>query len=144
MNENPLAAPPAPPLACSKIVYRAAMDESWFSKDASEVDAAAFFKRGRHDSHGLSVGLTEYAYRRYLSGPVAGVISVHVGHVRDVRDAELKDALDVVIDDAPHGNITNIPDKPKSGPRRKLAERIASQLAKTAARVHLVFDPPHN
>lgn len=69
---------------------------------------------------------------------------MHVGHVRDVRDPELRNPLDVTIDDSPHGNIENVPDKPKSGPRRKLAERVASQLAKTAARVHLIFDPPHN
>ena len=64
--------------------------------------------------------------------------------MRDIRDAELAGLLDVIIDNAPHGNIVNVPDRPKSGPRRRLAERIASQLAKTAAKIHLVFDPPHN
>jgi hypothetical protein len=140
MNENP----PNPPLPCDRIVYRVALEDTWFSPDRQEVDAAAFFRRLKWDENGISIGETEYAYRDYLRNDVYGVISVHVGHVRDVADPELVDPLDVIIDDPPHGNIAHVPFKKKSGPQRRLAERIASRLAKTAARVHLVFDPPHN
>ena len=78
MNENPLGNLPAdaePSLPCGTIVYRAALEATWLSLEKDQVDAHAFFKRGKHDSHGLSVTLTEYGYREYLSGPVAGVIS---------------------------------------------------------------------
>ncbi len=147
MNQNPPDNPPAdpnPPLPCETIVYRAALEETWFTPDKQEVDAAAFFRRKGIDDIGISIGVTEYAYRRYLKHAIYGIISVHVGHVRDVADPELLARLDVQIDDHPHGNIVNVPFKERKGPRRKLAERVASQLARTAGRVHLVFDPLHN
>jgi hypothetical protein len=135
---------PDNPLACEFIVFRAALEESWFSSDPQEVDSAAFYRRKGVDDDGVSIGVSSYSYRSYLKNPIFGIISVHVGHVRDVNDAELPSALDVEIDDPPHGNIINVPFKEKRGPRRRLAERIASLLARQAARVHEVFDPPHN
>src|SRR5882724_11661433 len=140
MNENPLADPPPPanPLPCETIVYRAAMDESWFSKDKTEVDAIAFHRRERRDPTGLTIGLHDRFYRDGLTRPIAGVISVHVGHVRDVGD-ELEVVLDVVIDRAPHGNILGLPFA--KSPNRKIAERIASLLARKAARPHEIFVP---
>lgn len=146
MNENPLADLPAnpDPLPCDTLVYRAALDETWFSPDQEEVDAAAFYRRKGIDIDGVSIGATEYTHRLYLHNPIEGIISVHVGHVRDVKDPELSAHLDVVIDDYPHGAIINVPFKEKSGPRRRHADRIASLLAKNAARVHEIFDPPHN
>lgn len=147
MNENPLAnlpAAPEEPLTGETVVYRAALDVTWFTPDKQKVDAAAFFRRLKRDEDGVSISTTQYAHRGYLSGPIAGVISVHVERVRQVGDSELEHALDVVIDNRPHGNITNVPFKYRSGPRRKLAERIASLLARNAAAVHEVFDPPHN
>jgi hypothetical protein len=136
---------PDNPLVCESIVYRAALEESWFSSDPQEeVDSAAFYRRRGVDNDGISIGVTPYSYRSYLKNPIFGIISVHVGHVRDVNDLELVTTLDVNIDDAPHGNIINVPFKERKGPRRRLAERIASLLARQAARVHEVFDPPHN
>ncbi|HUS11295.1 MAG TPA: hypothetical protein VMZ30_12585 [Pyrinomonadaceae bacterium] len=135
---------PDQPLACESIIYRAALEETWFSSDPPEVDAAAFYRRKGMDNDGISIGVSPYSYRSYLKNPIFGIISVHVGHVRDVNDPELLTALDIDIDDAPHGNIINVPFKERKGPRRRLAERIASLLARQAARVYEVFDPPHN
>jgi hypothetical protein len=133
---------PDHPLDCTTIVYRAALDQSWIS--STGVDAAAFYRRKGVDSDGISIGVSPYSYRSYLKNPIFGIISVHVGHVRDVTVPELPLPLNVEIDDDPHGNIINVPFKEKRGPRRKLAERIASLLARQAARPHEVFDPPHN
>jgi hypothetical protein len=140
MNENPLADPPTPPgLPCNTIVYRAAMDESWFSADNAEVDAIAFHRRERRDPTGLSIGRHDRFYRGHLTRPIAGVISIHVGHVRDVGD-ELGIALDVAIDADPHGNILGLPFA--KSPTRREAERVASLLARRAARPHEIFNPP--
>jgi len=148
MNENPLANLPAEPVELlnnEASVYRAALDETWFSPDKTGVDAAAFYRRVKRDESGLSIGTYPYAHRESdLRRPIAGVISVSVGRTRDVRDAELEEPLDVVIDNPPHGNITNVPYKVKSGPRRRLAERVASLLARNAATVREIFNPPHN
>jgi hypothetical protein len=148
MNENPLADVPHEnplPLACTDRVYRAALDPTWFSQDGTRVDQEAFYRRrGRADAHGVSIGVAPHSYQAFLREPIAGVISVHVGHVRDVVDPELLHALDVEINDHPHGNIINVPPKEKSGPRRKFADRIASLLARTAARPHEIFNPMHN
>lgn len=135
---------PDNPLACESIVYRASLDESWISSNPPEVDPAAFYRRKDRDDDGISIGISPYSYRSYLKNPIYGIISVHVGHVRDVTDAELLSALDVDIDDPPHGIIINVPFKERKGPRRRLADRIASLLARQAARVYEVFDPPHN
>jgi hypothetical protein len=51
-----------------------------------------------------------------------GVVSLHVGRVRDL-------GLDVVVDEAPHANITGLPRQTDDVLR---AERLASQLAKQA------------
>ncbi len=141
MNENPLAdLPPSDnPLPCETIVYRAAMDESWFSEDKTEVDAIAFHRRERRDPTGLTIGLHDRFYRGNLTRPIAGIISIHVGHVRDVGN-ELEVGLDVVIDDTPHGNILGLPFA--KSPTRRQAERIASLLARRSARPHEIFDPP--
>lgn len=149
MPDNPLANPPSAEviqaLTNEASVYRAALDETWFSPDKTEVDLAAFYRRLKWDDSGLSIGTSSYAHRETeLRRPIAGIISVSVGSVRDVRDSELEKPLDVVIDNPPHGNITEVPYKVKSGPRRKLANRIASLLARNAATVHEIFDPPHN
>lgn len=133
MNDNPPANPPdqTVELPCGTIVYRAAMDESWFSEDKTEVDAIAFHRRERRDPTGLTIGLHDRFYRGSLLRPIGGVISVHVGHVRDVGQ-ELGVPLDVVIDRDPHGNILGLPFA--KSPTRKEAERIASLLARRAAR----------
>ena len=53
-----------------------------------------------------------------------------VARVRDVGN-DLEVPLDVVIDSDPHGNILGLPFA--KSPTRKLAERIASLLAKSVA-----------
>ena len=146
MNGNPPAdLPPhnTPALTCADRVYRAAEDPSWFSEDRQRIDALAFYRRrGEADSGGISIGANPHSYRLFLTKPVAGIISVHVGHVRDVIDPELRQPLDVQFDHYPHGNILHVPPKEKKGPRRRFADRIASLLARTAARPHEIFDPP--
>ena len=147
MNENPLAEPPAiasnpdPPdgLPCSTIVYRAALDPTWFAGD-DEIDAAAFYRKRGED--GISIGATPEAARSFMENPIDGIISVHVGHVRDVEDPELTTPLDVAFDDHPHGLILNVPPKEKKGPRRRLADRVAGLIAKKAARPYEIYDPP--
>lgn len=133
-NSNPLNG-----LPCETIVYRAALDPTWFASDG-QVDAAAFYRRRGED--GISIGVTPSDCRAFLADPIDGIISVHVGHVRDVRDPELVTRLDVIIDEHPHGIIANVPPKERKGPRRRLADRVASLLAKEAARPYEVFDPP--
>jgi hypothetical protein len=113
-------------LLCETIVYRAALDPSWFSEDKREVDAVAFYRRRGED--GISIGITAEDCQSFLTDPIAGTISVHVGHVRDVNDPELLTPLDVEIDDHPHGIIKNVPPKEKRGPRRRLADRIAAHF----------------
>lgn len=142
MNENPLANPPVaePAFACSNIVYRAALDPTWFSTGGERVDPAAFYCR--RGENGISIGLTPEACRGFMTEPIDGIISVHVGRVRDITDPELAIPLDVEIDDPPHGIIKNVPPKERKGPRRRLADRIASLLARQAARPHEIFIPP--
>jgi hypothetical protein len=140
MNENLLAEPHPVlnPLTNETIVYRAAMDESWFSEDKEEVDSIAFQRREKRDPTGLTIGLHDRFYRGSLTRPIAGIVSIQVGQVRDVgRDLEPR--LDVLIDHAPHGNIMGLPFA--KSPTRKEAERIASLLARRA-RPHEIFDPP--
>jgi len=134
--------PPSEPLPCNTIVYRAATDESWLIENKTAVDAAAFYRRNpKWDASGITVGETPYAYREFLRKPIHGVISIHVGRVRDIaRAAELPEgSIDVAFDKRPHGNIIGVPYRDDN---RKLAERLASLLASSAARVYELFDPP--
>jgi hypothetical protein len=147
MNENPLAdlsTATEERLPDDDTVYRAALEVTWFSPDKQEVDAAAFYRRKGIDNDGISIGATQFAYREYLHNPIDGIIRVSVGCVRNITDPELQQTLDVIIDDYPHGVIVNVPFKEKKGPKRRLADRIASLIARNCARVHEVFDPPHN
>jgi hypothetical protein len=48
--------------------------------------------------------------------------------------------LDVAIDADPHGNILGLPFA--KSPTRREAERVASLLARRAARPHEIFNPP--
>jgi len=146
MNENLPVDPaansnPNPPdgLPCETIVYRAALDPTWFAGD-NQIDAAAFYRKRGED--GISIAASPEAAHSLMDNPIDGIISVHVGHVRDVRDPELTTPLDVIFDDHPHGLILNVPPKERKGPRRKLADRIAGLIAKHAARTHEIFDPP--
>ncbi len=147
MNENTLADLPSitsnpnplDGLPCETIVYRAALDPTWFAAD-NQIDAAAFYCR--RGENGISIGVTPEACRSFMSNPIDGIISVHVGHVRDVGDPELAAPLDIVIDEHPHGVVVNVPPKEKKGPRRRLADRIASLLARQAARPYEIYIPP--
>jgi hypothetical protein len=135
---------PEEPLTDETTVYRAALEVTWFTPDKQQVDAAAFYRRKDIDNDGISIGATEYAYRECLHNPIHGIIRVNVGCVRNTTDPELQQTLDVIIDDYPHGVIVNVPFKEKRGPKRRLANRIASLMAQNCAQVHEVFDPPHN
>lgn len=150
MNENPPDNLPAAQeqsligeLTGEDTVYRTALDVTWFTPDKQQVDAAAFYRRKVIDNDGISIGATEYAHRD-LHNPIDGIIRVNVGCVRNITDPELQQGLDVIIDDYPHGVIVNVPFKEKKGPKRRFADRIASLIARNCARVHEIFDPPHN
>lgn len=140
MDDNPFVDPlrVLNPLPNETIVYRAAMDETWFSEDKTEVDAAAFHRRERRDPAGLTIGLHDRAYRGSLTRPIAGVLKIQVIDVREVG-RELNPQLEISIDRAPHGNILGLPFC--KSPTRKEAERIASLLARRA-KPHEIFDPP--
>ena len=143
MNENPLDNAPqvVNPLPNSAVVFRAATDATWFYDNNTKVDAAAFIKRSpRWDANGLSIGTEPYFYRDYFLKPINGIISVNVGKVREVVEGQPDHILDVLIDNKPHGNITGLP-FPKRGLRR-MAERLASLLARQASKPFEVFDPP--
>lgn len=77
-----------------------------------------------------------------MENSIDGFISVHVGHVRDVRDPGLAAPLDVIFDEHPSGIIVNVPPKEKKEPRRRLADRIASLLGRQAARPYEIYVPP--
>ncbi len=143
MSENPLDNAPQVinPIPSNTVVYRAATEATWFCDNNTKVDAAAFIKRNpKWDNNGLSIGTEPYFYRDYFKNPINGIISVDVGKVREVVEGHPDYILDVLIDNKPHGNITGLP-FPKKG-LRKIAERLASLLARQASKPFQVFDPP--
>lgn len=110
-------------LACSKIVFRALARRNWLDGESSTVLPAAFLRRpAPQDDDGLSVNIDSAESCRASLRNVFGVVSLHVGHVRDL-------GLDVVVDTSPHANITRLP---RAIDDRTQAERMASQLARQA------------
>lgn len=129
-----------PALECEAIVWRLVRKKAWIDKDTIDADIKvilpdAYVRRKDVDMDGLSVGIeavcTLQEFKSSLN-KVHGVVSLHVGCVRDL-------GLDVVPDDPHlvaeqgrkydpcHANIVNIPyveDDPKE------AERLAGLLAR--------------
>jgi hypothetical protein len=127
-------------LGCEAIVWRLLRKKAWLDQDALDADIKvilpdAYLRRKEVDTNGLSVGIkgrcTLEEFKASLN-KVHGVVSLHVGRVRDL-------GLDVFPDDPQlveeqgheynpcHANIINVPyvdDDPKE------AERLAGLLAK--------------
>jgi hypothetical protein len=110
-------------LPCSTIVYRAMARKNWIDCTANRVLPAAFIRRPPpKDDDGLSVDVQSAGSCRAALNTCYGVVSLHVGRVRDLR-------LDVVVDALPHANIVGLP---RQTDDRTEAERLASELARQA------------
>jgi hypothetical protein len=110
-------------LACSTIVFRAMARKNWVDKTTQRVLPAAFRRRPSPvDDDGLSVNTESAASCAAALRECFGVASLHVGSIRDL-------GLDVVVDAAPHANITSMP---RDTDDRTEAERLASLLARQA------------
>lgn len=129
-----------PVLQCEAIVWRLLRKKAWIDQDTLGADARAilpdaYLRRQGVDTDGLSVGIkgvcTLEEFKASLN-KVHGVVSLHVGRVRDLP-------LDVLPDDPQmaeeqgfrydpcHANIVHLPyveDDPKE------AERLAGLLAR--------------
>lgn len=110
-------------LACSAIVYRAMSRKKWVDWDKHQIQPAAFFRRPPPaDESGLSVDIQSPRSCHQTLKKCHGVVSLHVGRVRDLR-------LDVVVDASPHANITGLPSQEDD---RTEAEHLANLLAQQA------------
>jgi hypothetical protein len=112
-----------PPLNCAVLVFRAMARKQWIDPQTKSVLPAAFVRRPPpQDGDGLSVDIQSAASCASALNKCHGVASLHVGRTRDLE-------LDIVIDKAPHANITGVP-RPEEDQAN--AERLASQLARQA------------
>lgn len=110
-------------LECSAIVFRAMARKNWVDRTTNRILPAAFMRRpAPKDDDGLSVDVASAESCRGSLREVFGVASLHVGRIRDL-------GLDVVVDEAPHANIVDLP---RASHDRTQAERLASQLARQA------------
>jgi hypothetical protein len=129
--------PEASPLPCSAIVYRALLRKKWVDKNTGRIMAAAFLRRPEstgNDLDGVSVSPAETCSVedvRNAFNECFGVVSLHVGRVRDM-------GLDVAPDTLVHANITGLP-APDNDPVE--AERLAGLLARQARIVWKTGDP---
>lgn len=124
MNNPDEAANNYPILSCSEIIYRAMRSKSWLRLDTREVLPAAFIRRPRpKDADGVSVSpasICSIEETRNKLNKCYGVVSLHVGRVRDI-------GLDVQQNGPDHASIVDIPyqeDDPLE------AERLAGLLAR--------------
>lgn len=106
------------PLPCSAILYRAMARKNWINRQSNGVLPTAF--KLRPQEQGLSVDIDSPRSCHNALNKCFGVVSLHVGQVRD-------EELDVVVDEAPHADITGLPHEVEN---RTESERLASQLAK--------------
>jgi hypothetical protein len=113
MIEDPRA--PLPHYPCEKIVFRAIPYPDWRTKDGRPTNQLFYYKPDR-DGIGLSVSPTVEDCRDNFTAPIYGIVSLHVGRIRDL-------GLDVVPDKPTHANIVNIP------PRENGNEIITKNLA---------------
>ncbi len=111
------------PLPCPTIVFRAMARRAWIDLNTRTVLPDAFFRRPPPgDEDGLSVNIESVQSCETALMKCHGVVSLHVGKIRDL-------GLDVVVDEAPHANLTGLPRQEEA---RALALRLASQLARQA------------
>jgi hypothetical protein len=106
------------PLACQRIVFRALI-RSGLIVPGGQILSGAFIRRPV-DHDGLSVDIASAASCTAPFRKCYGVASLHVGRVRRI-------GLDIVVDMAPHANITGVP-RPEDDAAN--AERLAGLLAK--------------
>ena len=118
-SQSPSTAVQSAILACERLVYRAARSSGWLDKTSNRVLPAAFVRRAPlADEAGLSVNTSVEACGKGLS-KIHGVISLHVGWVRNL-------GLDVISDpnDETHANIVGMPrseeDADKADPDKTL------------------------
>jgi hypothetical protein len=111
------------PLDCSAIVYRAMARKNWVDVTTQSVLPAAFVRRlAPADEDGLSVDIESALSCSLALKKCHGVAGLHVGRVRTL-------GLEVVVDEAPHANITGVP---RSTDDQAQSERLASLLARQA------------
>jgi hypothetical protein len=117
-------APSFPTLACKSILYRVILRSRSRDPDTGEPLPDLFLRRPG-DHRGLSVNIAEHCTPADCVAPFArtyGIVTLHVGRIRDIR-------LDVEPDAPDHANIVGIP-FPDDDPRE--AERFAGLLARQA------------
>jgi hypothetical protein len=107
-------------LACEHIVFRAMLRAAWVGPNGTILPGAFVRRKAPQDDDGLSVDVESPTSCASGFRKCYGVASLHVGRVRTL-------GLDIVIDAAPHANITGVP-RQEEDPAK--AERFASQLAK--------------
>lgn len=111
------------PLPCNAIVFRAMTRKGWVDPATKAVLPAAFLRRPPpKDDDGLSVDIASPQSCVAALRETFGVASLHVGRLRDL-------GIDVIVDQAPHANITGIP---RTSDDRARAEWLASQIARQA------------
>lgn len=126
--------PPFPVLECSTITFRTIFRKEWIRPDGSVKWQA--FKPYLADKSGVSAFMTLADVREHSDNPFFGVMSVHVGKIRDCSNDV--STLDVVQDKAWHANIKGIPfpylddgteDKSNAEKMRDFCAAIISTLA---------------
>lgn len=122
-------------LACSEVVFRAALFKKWIRGDGKIQWQA--FKRKLKDIDGVSVSLIPEF--EGLNNPIEGIISVKVGRVRDASTEEYK--IDIQQDTEKHANITGLlcPDNFEGAERQRIDDAMTAiciKIAERAARAY--------
>ena len=93
-----------PPLPSESIVFRAIIYDNLIKNGSIRWQA---FKPREKDTDGVSVAFTVQDAASQFSNPIFGMISVHVGRVREISYQDI--ILDIIQDEETHANITGIP-----------------------------------
>jgi len=122
-------------LPCEKIVFRGAIYPDWIKKNG-KIQWQAFKLSVKDEDDGVSLSLVPGKFEG-LNNPVEGVISVHVGQVRDVSNETY--TLDVIQDKPIHAFIKGLlcPDKFEGEEKAKIYDDmkfICMEIAERAAR----------
>ena len=123
-----------PALECGEIVWRLVRKKAWIDADNTLLPDA-YLRRREIDTDGLSVGIKGVCtLEKFQSSlrKVHGVVSLHVGRVRDLNLDVLPDDPQLVEEqgfeyDPCHANIVHLPYVEEDA---KEAERLAGLLAK--------------
>jgi len=115
MDANPH--PPAEDYPCDKILFRAIPYDTLLRKNGTPKDGV-FLLRATSDPNGLSVTTTIRACREQFDRPIFGILSLHVGRLRDY-------GVEAFPSTETHVNIRPIPTRDENEP---LARQIAADL----------------